>query len=71
MSTENREKRLEAIRNGLRRGDKKQIAVLAGVHPVWVSYVIMGRGVSERVLTIAERVVAENARPRGVKAIQR
>ena len=48
MSTENREKRLEAIRNGLRRGDKKHIARLAGVHPVWVSYVIMGRGVSDR-----------------------
>ena len=59
MSTENREKRLEAIRNGLRRGDKKHIARLAGVHPVWVSYVIMGRGVSERVLTIAERVITE------------
>ena len=59
MSTENREKRLEAIRNGLRRGDKKHIARLAGVHPVWVSYVIMGRGVSERVLTIAEQIIAE------------
>lgn len=59
MSTENREKRLEAIRNGLRRGDKKHIARLAGVHPVWVSYVIMGRGVSERVLTIAEDIIAK------------
>lgn len=59
MTQKNREKRLEAIRNGLRRGDKKQIAVLAGVHPVWVSYVIKGRGVSERVLTIAEQIIAE------------
>lgn len=59
MNTENREKRLEAVRNGLRRGDKRRIAALAGVHPVWVSYVIKGRGVSERVLTIAERIIAE------------
>ena len=59
MSTETREKRLEAVRNGLRRGDKKHIARLAGVHPVWVSYVIMGRGVSERVLTIAEDIIAK------------
>lgn len=62
MNAENREKRLEAIRNGLRRGDKRRIAVLAGVHPVWVSYVIMGRGVSERVLTIAEQIIAERDR---------
>jgi hypothetical protein len=33
MNTENREKRLEAIRNGLRRGDGRRIAILAGVHP--------------------------------------
>lgn len=71
MNAENREKRLEAIRNGLRRGDKKQIAVMAGVHPVWVSYVIKGRGVSERVLSIAEKVVAENARNADVKTILR
>lgn len=57
MNTENREKRLEAIRNGLRRGER--IAILAGVHPVWVSYVINGRGVSERVLTIAEDIIAK------------
>ncbi|WP_419526422.1 hypothetical protein, partial [Alistipes putredinis] len=59
MNTENREKRLEAIRNGLRRGDGRRIAILAGVHPVWVSYVINGRGVSERVLTIAEDIIAK------------
>ena len=57
MNTESQEKRLEAIRSGLKRGDKKLIAALAGVHPVWVSYVIMGRGTSERILTIAERVI--------------
>lgn len=62
MSTENREKRLEAIRKGLKRGDQRRIASLAGVHPVWVSYVITGRGVSERVLTIAEGVIAERNR---------
>lgn len=62
MSTENKEKRLNAIRSGLQRGDKARIAKLAGVHWVWVSYVIGGKGTSERVLTIAERVIAERAR---------
>ena len=59
MNAENREKRLEAIRNGLRRGDGRRIAILAGVHPVWVSYVINGRGVSERIFTIAQQIIAE------------
>ena len=58
-STENREKRLEAIRNGLRRGDRTRIAQLAEVRPEWVWWVLTGRGVSERVLTIAEKVIAE------------
>jgi hypothetical protein len=57
-STENREKRLEAIRNGLRRGDRTRIQ-LAEVRPEWVWWVLTGRGVSERVLTIAEKVIAE------------
>lgn len=62
MNAENREKRLEAIRRGLQRGDKVRIARIADVHPVWVSYVMSGRGVSERVMTIAEWVIAERAR---------
>ena len=61
-STENREKRLEAIRNGLQRGDRTRIARLAEVRPEWVWWVLTGRGVSERVLTIAEGVIAERER---------
>ncbi len=62
MNAENRENRLDSIRRHLRRGDKKRIAELAGVHRVWVSLVIKGQGVSERVLTIAEEVIAERAK---------
>lgn len=58
-SMENQEKRLETIRNGLRRGDRTRIAQLAEVRPEWVWWVLTGRGVSERVLTIAEKVIAE------------
>lgn len=58
-STENREKRLETIRNGLRRGDRTRIAQLAKVRYEWVWWVLTGRGVSERVLTIAEQIIAE------------
>ena len=58
-SMENQEKRLEAIRNGLRRGDRTRIAQLAKVRYEWVWWVLTGRGVSERVLTIAEKVIAE------------
>ena len=64
-STENREKRLEAIRNGLRRGDRTRIARLAEVRPEWVWWVLTGRGVSERVLTIAEDIIAK--RTEGVR----
>lgn len=58
MNAENREKRLENIRKCLKPGDGRRIARLAGVHPVWVSNVMTGRGVSERVLTIAEQIIA-------------
>ena len=64
-STENREKRLEAIQNGLRRGDRTRIARLAEVRPEWVWWVLTGRGVSERVLTIAEDIIAK--RTEGVR----
>ena len=64
-STENRENRLEAIRNGLRRGDRTRIARLAEVRPEWVWWVLTGRGVSERVLTIAEDIIAK--RTEGVR----
>lgn len=59
MNTQSKECRLEAIRTHLKRGDKKRIAELAGVHRVWVSYVIEGRGVSEPVLRAAEQIIAE------------
>lgn len=54
-----KEKRLKNIRKHLIRGDKKLIAQRAGVHWVWVSEVIRGRGTSERVLSIAEELIAE------------
>ncbi len=54
-----KEKRLKNIRTHLVRGDKKLIAERAGVHWVWVSEVIGGRGTSERVLAIAEELIRE------------
>lgn len=62
MSIENRENRLDAIRKHLKRGDKKRIAELAGVHRVWVSLVIAGSGTSEPVLQIAEQVIAKRVK---------
>ena len=59
MSASHKENRLELIRENLKRGDKKHIAETTGVTPVWVSYVIMGKGVSERVLRAAEQLIAE------------
>lgn len=59
MNTETKKKRLELIRGSLQRGDVKRIAAIADVHDVWVSYVLHGRGVSERVLTIAETLIAD------------
>lgn len=70
MNTSNQEKhiashtdsdrsRLQAIQERLRRGDKKRIAELAGVHRVWVSYVLSGAGTSEPVLQAAEQLISE------------
>lgn len=59
MNINYREKRLADIRSKLQRGDKIRIAKYAGVHPVWVSYVINGKGVSERVMSIAEHLIAD------------
>lgn len=61
MSIEEREKRLEVIRNGLKRGDRTRIARLANVRYEWVWWVLTGRGKSERVLAIAEQVIADRA----------
>lgn len=52
-------KRLDAIRSELKRGDKKRIAEIMGVHPVWVSYVLAGEGTSEPVLQAAEQLIRE------------
>jgi len=51
--------RLEYIRLKLHRGDKKRIAEILDVHPEWVSQVIRGKGISEPVLTEAERIIRE------------
>lgn len=73
MSTDDREKRLKNIRRQLIRGDKKRIAERAGVHWVWVSEVLSGRGTSERVLAVAEemiqnrKVVKQRKRPADIK----
>ena len=52
-------KRLEGIQSKLQRGDKKLIAEIAGVHRVWVSYVLSGEGISEPVLQAAEQLIHE------------
>jgi hypothetical protein len=57
--TDSEIRRLNAICSKLHRGDKKRIAELAGVHPVWVSYVLSGEGVSEPVLKVAEHLIRE------------
>lgn len=59
MSTGDREKRLKNIHRQLVRGDKKRIAERAGVHWVWVSEVLSGRGTSERVLAVAEAMIQD------------
>ncbi len=62
MDSANKEKRLKNIRKKLIRGDKKLIAQRAGVHWVWVSEVIRGKGTSERILSIAEEIIKERAK---------
>lgn len=59
MTTLMQEKRLKAIRAALKRGDKQRIAQRAQVSWVWVSYVIAGKGTSERILQIAEELIRE------------
>ena len=53
------EKRLQTIRRGLKRGDKKKIADRLGVWPEWVSRVISGLGTSEPILREAEQLISE------------
>ena len=54
--------RTDRIRLRLKRGDIKRIAAERGVHPVWVSQVIRGEGVSDPVLQVAERLISERER---------
>ncbi|WP_297412453.1 hypothetical protein [uncultured Alistipes sp.] len=61
MTAQNHEKRLKEINKGLKRGDKRRIAERAEVSWVWVSYVLAGRGTSERILQIAESMIRENS----------
>ena len=51
--------RLDYIRLKLKRGDVKRIAAMQGVHPVWVSRVIRGEGVSEPIVRLAENIIKE------------
>lgn len=51
--------RLDRIKLGLKRGDKKKLAQDMGVHPEWVSRVIRGEGTSEPVLKAAEQLIRQ------------
>ncbi len=61
MSAENYENRRNAVSNALKRGDHRHIADIAGVKRQWVYMVVKGQGVSDRILTIAEQVIANRA----------
>jgi len=53
------ESRLQAIREGLSRGDVKKIADRQNVSREWASKVIHGHGVSEPLLQAAEAFIME------------
>lgn len=53
------------VRKRLRGGDVNAVAKRAGVSRVWASYVLNGHKVSEKVLRVAEELVAE----RNVKSV--
>lgn len=59
MGTENR---IQRIRAKLKVGDISRIAQCAGVHRVWVCYVLAGKGTSARVLQAAEQFLIERER---------
>lgn len=52
-------RRMELLRSQLRRGDKKEIAMRAGVCETWVSLVFSGKGISRPVLDVAEHIINE------------
>ena len=57
-----RKERIRRIRANLIRGDINMIAARAEVSRVWVSCVLGGEGVSEKVLHAAEELIAERKR---------
>lgn len=54
MKKVEKNKRILKIRASLKYGDITKIARKAGVTREWVSYVLLGQGVSERILEVAE-----------------
>lgn len=54
MEKNQKNNRLQDIRMSLRHGDITQIARKASVHREWVSMVLLGRGVSNRILAMTE-----------------
>lgn len=59
MEKDYKNKRILKIRASLRYGDITKIAKKADVTREWVSYVLLARGVSERILKIAEDHVGD------------
>lgn len=59
MIVQNQELRRRHILDNLLIGDVKRIAKRMGVTPVWVSYVLHGKGTSEPVLRSAEALISE------------
>lgn len=59
MIVQNQDLRRRHILDNLLIGDVKKIAKRMGVTPVWVSYVLHGKGTSEPVLRAAEALLAE------------
>lgn len=59
MIVQNQELRRRHILDNLLIGDVKKIAKRMGVTPVWVSYVLHGKGTSEPVLRAAEALISE------------
>lgn len=55
-----KQERRSYIQTNLRRGDGVKIANRLGVTPVWVSYVLNGKGTSEPVLQAAEDLIHKN-----------
>ncbi len=59
-------KRVRNIRTNLLRGDINTVAMRADVSRVWVSRVLNGKDVSERVLRAAEELIAERKQTKSI-----